>query len=106
VTDSYHTGWPTTRLYFNEVTGDAVVGARNNERLEDFNSLDFRVTRTFALPRGALDVFIEASNALSKENECCVQYEIQRDPDGTSSLGRNVDAWLELVPSAGVLWRY
>lgn len=107
--DSFHTGWPTTVL---EVTGvDAgnpqiVLSRRNRARLSDYNTLDVRITRTFALPRGALDVFIEVNNATSRDNACCVKYEVSRNPDGSLSYSREEDSWLPLVPSAGVLWRY
>ena len=109
LTDSFHTGWPTTVL---EVTGaDAgdpqiVLSRRNRSRLSDYNTLDARVTRTFALPRGALDVFVEVNNALSRANACCVKYEVTRNADGSLNYSRNQDSWLPLVPSAGVLWRY
>jgi outer membrane receptor protein involved in Fe transport len=109
LSDSFHTGWPTTVL---EVTGaDAgnpqiVLSRRNRARLSDYNTLDFRLTRTFALPRGALDVFVEVNNATSRANECCIKYEVTRNPDGSLLYSREVDSWLPLVPSAGVLWRY
>jgi outer membrane receptor protein involved in Fe transport len=109
VTDTFHTGWPTTRLSLTTTpTGvpQFVIGDRNAQRLDYYNSLDLRVTRTFVLPRGALDVFVEASNALSRENPCCVDYAITRRADGSVSLSENVDIWLPLVPSIGVLWRY
>lgn len=93
ITNSFHTGWPTTVL-------------ENRARLSDYNSLDMRVTRTFALPRGALDVFVEVNNAASRANECCVHYEVRQNPDGSLSYSQDVDSWLPLVPSAGVLWRY
>jgi hypothetical protein len=107
--DSFHIGWPTTEL---QVTGadtgnpQIVLSGRNRARLGYYNTLDFRVTRTFALPLGALDVFVEVNNALSRENECCVTYEVARNPDGSLSYSRHEDSWLPLVPSAGVLWRY
>ena len=107
--DSFHTGWPTTEL---QVTGAGTgnpqidLSRRNRARLNNYNTLDFRVTRTFALPVGALDVFVEVNNATSRENECCVKYEVTRNPDGSLSYSRNEDSWLPLVPSAGVLWRY
>jgi len=109
LTDSYHSGWPTTVL---EVTGaDAgdpqlELSRRNHARLGAYNSLDFRVTRTFALPRGALDVFVEVNNALDRENPCCVHYDVTQNPDGSLSYSSDLDTWLPLVPSAGVLWRY
>ena len=107
--DSKISGWPTTVL---EVTGadagnpQVVLSRRNRARLSDYNTLDFRLTRTFALPRGALDVFIEANNATSRANECCIKYEVTRNPDGSLLYSREVDSWLPLVPSGGVLWRY
>ena len=91
LTDSFHTGWPTTVL---EVTGadtgnpQIVLSRRNRARLSDYNTLDLRVTRTFALPHGALDVFVEVNNALSRENECCVHYEVTQNPDGSLSYSR------------------
>lgn len=109
ITDTFHTGWPITRLDIVE-TADGrqrpIVGQRNAARLGDYNSLDLRVTRTYALPRGALDVFFEATNMLSRENECCVEYTLTGAPDGSMSLREEVDHWLPLVPSIGVLWRY
>ncbi len=106
--DTYHSGWPTTAL---EVVDDGGVqrlatDRRNRDRFAAFNTLDFRVARTFALPRGALDVFVEVSNAIDRENPCCVEYEIGQAADGTLTFSRDVDSWLPLVPSAGVLWRF
>lgn len=109
VTDTFHTGWPTTRLALVPTSPgvvEPVIGARNATRFDDYNSLDFRVTRTFALSRGALDVFVEVSNATSRENPCCVEYTVAAQPDGSVVLDEDVDHWLPLVPSIGVLWRY
>jgi outer membrane receptor protein involved in Fe transport len=108
MTDTFHTGWPTTQLSLVDPAGDPqlVVGPRNGERLHYYNSLDLRVTRTFVLPRGALDVFVEVSNAFQRENPCCVDYTIEPEADGSISLRQETDSWLPLVPSIGVLWRY
>jgi len=46
------------------------------------------------------------NNALSRENQCCVKYEVTANPDGSLNYARKEDSWLPLVPSAGVLWRY
>jgi hypothetical protein len=106
--NSYHSGWPTTSLSFDPQTGTPSIdpSTRNRERLADFNSLDMRVTRTFIMSRGALDVFVELSNALSRENQCCVEYDVRRNEDGSVSYDRDVSSWLPIVPSVGVLWRY
>ena len=109
ITNSYHTGWPTTVLELSGVeSGDPqiVLGRRNRARFAAYNTLDLRLTRTFALPRGALDVFAEVNNALQRENPCCVRYDVTSNADGSLSLDREVDSWLPLVPSLGVLWRY
>lgn len=109
VTDTYRTGWPTTRLSLVTTPGGTqqfVIGERNAQRVDYYNSLDLRLTRTFVLPRGALDVFVEASNALFRENPCCADYTITRRDDGSAALSENMDNWLPLVPSIGVLWRY
>lgn len=108
--DIYHTGWPTTQLSLapSPVPGDSpvIIGPRNAERYDDFNSLDLRITRTFTLPKGQLDVFVEASNMTSRANPCCTSYTMTQDPDGTLVLDTDIDSWLPLVPSIGVLWRY
>lgn len=106
--NSFHSGWPTSTLGVDPQTGEPRIdlSERNRSRHADYNSLDLRLTRTFILPRGALDVFVEASNAASRENQCCVEYEVTRNADGSLNLRREIDSWLPIVPSAGVLWRY
>ena len=107
VTDSYHTGWPITDAQFSANSTPVVTfGPRNADRFSGYNSLDFRVTRTFTLSRGVLDVFVEATNVLSNANPCCVKYTVRRNADGVQTLDKDVDDWLPVVPSAGVLWRY
>jgi outer membrane receptor protein involved in Fe transport len=106
--NSFHSGWPTTKLAFDPQTGTPRVdlSERNRSRFSDYNSLDLRLTRTFIMPRGALDVFVEVSNAASRDNPCCVEYSARQDADGSLRYDRELDSWLPLVPSAGVLWRY
>jgi len=108
IADNYHTGWPTTSLEIVDEGGvpRLATESRNRERFEYYNTLDLRATRTFALPRGALDVFVEVSNAIDRSNACCVEYEIRQAPDGSTVVTQDVDSWLPLVPSAGVLWRF
>lgn len=108
--DVYHTGWPTTDLALAAAPAPGespvVIGPRNASRYEDFNSLDFRITRTFTLSHGQLDVFLEATNLLSQTNPCCTEYSIDEDDAAAPVLERTIDNWLPLVPSLGVLWRY
>ncbi|HEY5756879.1 MAG TPA: TonB-dependent receptor [Steroidobacter sp.] len=106
--NSYHSGWPTTELAIDPATGVPSIdlSARNRSRFEDFNSLDMRLTRTFLMPRGALDVFVELTNATSRDNPCCVEYKARQNADGSTRYERDFNSWLPLIPSAGVLWRY
>lgn len=109
VINSFHTGWPMTKLELREdANGDLqpVVGERNVSRFANYNSLDVRVNRTYALPRGALDIYFEATNLFSRENPCCIEYEVTAAPDGSPVIDAELDYWLPLVPSIGVLWRY
>jgi outer membrane cobalamin receptor len=109
VTDSFHSGWPITKLRLLEDSNgelQPVIGERNVERLGDYNSVDVRINRTYALAHGALDVFFEATNLLSRENECCIEYTVTPAADGSVVLEEELDHWLPLVPSLGVLWRY
>lgn len=109
VTDTFHTGWPITKLSLATAADGSLqpsVGERNAARVGDYNSLDLRVTRTYALARGALDVYFEATNLFSRENECCIQYTTTTAADGSVVLREEMEHWLPLVPSIGVLWRY
>jgi len=105
---AHHTGWPTTPV---SVTGAGtpqaavVVGRRNSIRYDDYSSVDLRVSRSFELRRGDLDVFAEVTNAFNQRNACCVDYGYGY-PDGQLVLEREYRHWLPLVPSVGVLWKF
>lgn len=108
LTNSYHSGWPTTppQVVYDGNTPRLVVEQRNRDRFDSYNSLDFRVVRTFLLSRGALEVFIEVSNALDRSNPCCVEYKFGQGDNGTLTYARDSKSWLPRVPSVGVLWKY
>jgi outer membrane receptor for ferrienterochelin and colicin len=101
--DLYHTGWPTTAL---QTAPTFAIGARNAERFSAYNSLDLRLTRTFELSHGVLDVFVEVANATARKNDCCTKYSVDQDINGAPVFSSEQGYWLGVVPSAGVLWRY
>ena len=106
---TYHTGWPTTPVRVVDrapAPATIEVGPRNSERLADFASVDLRVSRDFKLPRGDLTVFAEVTNAINRQNPCCVDFSYGYEADGSLVLDREYRHWLPLVPSVGVLWRY
>ena len=105
---SYHTGWPTTPVSVADAgtpQASIVVGRRNSVRYKDYSSIDVRLSRDFALPRGDLNVFAEVTNAFNQRNPCCVDYSYDY-PDGQLALEREYRHWLPLVPSVGVLWKF
>lgn len=105
---SYHTGWPSTPVSVADAgtpQENIVVGRRNSIRYRDYSSVDARLSRDFALPRGELNVFAEVTNALDRRNPCCVDFSYDY-PAGRLTLEREYRHWLPLVPSIGVLWKY
>jgi hypothetical protein len=110
LTDSYHTGWPTTGLLV--VPGatpgadTAVAGPRNAVRYKNYNSVDFRAVRRWELEASSLDAFLEVSNIFAERNPCCTEYDLHEAPDGSLSVSRDWDYWPRMVPSLGVLWRF
>ena len=104
----YHTGWPVTIVV--GVQGadgpTAALGPRNGTRYADFASLDFRVSREFAVRRGTLNAYVEVTNALGRNNPCCVDYNVESDGADPVVVESEFRDWLPLVPSFGVLWKF
>jgi TonB dependent receptor/TonB-dependent Receptor Plug Domain len=105
---TYHSGWPTTSVRLAEPlvdeTPEVLIGPRNDSRLQDYLSIDARVSRRFRLRRGELDAYFEVTNLTNRSNPCCVEYQVTETAPPT--LVRDNDHWLPLLPSVGVLWRY
>jgi hypothetical protein len=104
----YHSGWPTTGLTLElSPAGEqsAVIGRRNALELGDFASLDLRASRAVALRVGALDVFVEISNATNRDNACCVDFDLEEDGSG-AFLEQETDTWLPRLATFGVLWQF
>ena len=104
---TWHTGWPTTSVRLGKpvtTPPEVIVGPRNDSRLDDFFSLDARVSRRFALRHGELEAWLELTNMTDRSNPCCVDYRVS-DAEPPALL-RDEDYWLPILPSIGVLWRY
>jgi hypothetical protein len=105
---AYHSGWPTTGLTLQQSaagTTTAVIGARNAHRLGSYSTLDLRANRRVPLRVGALDVFVEISNAANRENPCCADFDIERDGNGFF-LEQEADTWLPRLMTFGVRWQF
>ena len=108
-----HTGWPKTELIVETVTnpdGSTTpvldTTPRNELSYSLFHTLDARASRRFNVRRGELTGFIEVSNIYDRRNLCCVEYRYSPDGDGGVILTTENGAWLPLVPSIGVVWRF
>lgn len=110
LTDSYHTGWPTTELAVvtDPATGAqaAVVRDRNSSRYQNYNSMDLRAVRRWRLEASDLEAYFEVSNIFAERNPCCTEYEVSAAPGGALRVERDLDYWPKMVPSLGVLWRF
>jgi hypothetical protein len=109
-----HSGWPTTDLTLvtdgvdpdGEPDYVVVPGPRNALRYDYFASVDFRISRRFAVKRGTLSVFLEVSNLLDRQNICCRDWDIADGPSGTQELELSLDYWLPRLPAVGILWEF
>ncbi len=109
-----HTGWPTTDLSLEQDGIDAngepiyvaIPGPRNALRVNTFSSVDFRLSRTFDVPRGSLMVFLEVTNAFNRSNVCCVDWDIESEDGENPELDNSLDYWLPLLPAIGILWEF
>jgi hypothetical protein len=104
---AYHSGWPTTGLTLQQSQGTttAVIGPRNAQRLGGYSSLDVRANRRIPLRVGALDVFVEISNATNRENPCCADFDIEQDGNGFF-LEAETDTWLPRLATFGARWQF
>ena len=113
VAASVHSGWPATSLALEQNGIDpsgepiyvAIPGPRNVLHYNTFASIDFRLSRKFDLKRGHLTAFIEVTNVLNRDNECCLDWDVT-DENGTPELEVSNDYWLPLLPAIGVLWEF
>jgi hypothetical protein len=46
------------------------------------------------------------TNATNRDNPCCIDYDIDENPDGEIFLDTTVDHWLPLIPAVGLLWTF
>lgn len=106
----YHTGWPTTRVTATSEGGVLTyqVGPFYADRLDDYLSLDLRVSRTARLRRGELTAFLDVQNLLDRDNARGLAIEdatFVPGPDGTDVRFTELD-WLGVLPSLGLSWRF
>ena len=106
---TWHTGWPTTEveLLTLEPFPLATAEKRNASNLSNYARLDLRVARRFDLESaGELTAFLEVTNLTKRNNDCCVEYQIEDEDPDNIFLDAAPRGSLPLVPSLGVLWKF
>jgi hypothetical protein len=103
---TYRSGWPTTAVGIEDDGPPNVVtvGPRNAERLGNYATLDLRAARRFQTRVGLVSVFLELTNSLNRDNECCVEYGFAVDEDNEFELERQYN--LPILPNIGVSWQF
>ncbi|MGB5622961.1 MAG: TonB-dependent receptor [Gammaproteobacteria bacterium] len=107
---SYRSGWPTTEveLIQSQPIGLVATGRRNDENLSDYFTIDARIAREFRLPNSTLIAFLEVTNVFDRNNDCCVEYELEEDEEGLlpPDLALQTRDYLPTLPSIGFTWRF
>jgi outer membrane receptor protein involved in Fe transport len=106
---TWHRGWPTTETELVTLEPFPLVGTgkRNAEKVADYWRIDARVARRFDLgPSGELTVFAEANNLTKRNNDCCVEYQLEDEEEDEVFLDVEPRGSLPMIPSVGVLWRF
>lgn len=106
---SGHSGWPRTGLQVasgsdpDEPTLEFLE--RNSGNHASYMSIDLRVAYRAPMRRGELSLFFELSNALDRNNACCIDFEVD-DESGSPLLMQNDEYWFPMLPAVGILWEF
>jgi len=111
---TYHSGWPSTGEFGTaerDSEGNYQVtrhlAKRNDKQLGDYSRIDIRASKVQKLNNSTLTWFVEVSNLLDTQNECCVDgsnYNVS--DDGTVTVKQIKGHWLPLIPSLGIKWQF
>ncbi len=114
ISTNIHSGWPTTSLSLVETVDEnglptyiAVPGPRNAEHFSTYATVDARVNRKFRFgDQRVLNVFLEVSNALNRDNPCCVDFDLLYDESDVPYVVREEDFWLPVLPAVGFILEF
>ena len=75
--------------------------------MSNYSRFDARIARRFDLgAAGELTAFVEVSNLTKRNNDCCVEYQLEDEEGGDVFLDVEPRGTLPLIPSVGVLWKF
>jgi outer membrane cobalamin receptor len=98
-------GWPITPIG-HTIDGDAILGARNADRMPAFASIDFRVEYRRPLTVGTFAVALEVSNLTNRRNQCCIDAEVEEIGTPEETIEVEKQFWPRLLPSLSVKWEF
>ena len=104
----WHRGWPTTEVELATLEPFPLVeaGKRNAATVSNYARFDLRLARRFDVgAAGELTAFLEVSNLTKRNNDCCMEYQLEDEEEEEVFLDVEARGSLPLVPSLGVLWK-
>ncbi|HEY4444002.1 MAG TPA: TonB-dependent receptor [Steroidobacteraceae bacterium] len=108
---TWHSGWPYTPLLVTNSTGanpslvSVTLAPRNSERLENFYSLDLRLSWDHPLFGGVFQMSLELNDVTNSKSVCCGNYAVARSFDDGSQLTNTPGYWVGFSPAVGFRWR-
>ena len=103
----YHNGTPTTYIGIENNPVQGVVGERNAENFSAYTRLDLRANRDVQLRNSKLSFYLEVTNLLNSQNECCINdYRVVPGRNGQFALETDIGYWLPMLPSFGFQWEF
>ena len=88
---------------------DYTVGRFYSDRLDDYMRLDFRTSRISRVGPGELTLFLDIRNMFNRENPRGIAIgdpHYRERPDSAVEVFFPVEAWLPMLPSFGVSFRF
>jgi outer membrane receptor protein involved in Fe transport len=109
-----HGGTPTTSLGIESTplpgggyAVEGVVGPRNEDNLGAYARIDLRMSRDVMLANSKLSLYVEITNLLNRENECCINdYRVEQVGSPAPVLILEKGYYLPLLPSFGFQWEF
>ena len=82
-------------------------GPRNEEHLSPYERIDLRANRDIILASSRLSIYLEVTNLLDRQNECCIErYHAEPGRNNQPVLVIEKSYWLPLLPSLGFQWEF
>jgi outer membrane cobalamin receptor len=108
----YHSGWPITPTTFRGeplANGGVYIvrdyGDHYADRLAAYHRMDLRATRSFALKRGRLAVFLDIFNVYDHDNPQYYNYNFSYS-QGRIDVARLIEPLLPRLPTLGASWEF